>query len=503
MTILPWALRRRVWNAQVLLKFRQNEPATIGVPPEDAPLRPVPLSERVPGIRIDEILVADRIPPGEDDRKRERFYRLQVALYRRLPAMQPGLPPVDADRRVELERAYTPAHRRLFPAPTRPESLDPLDLGDLAVASPFACYLRRTDQGYEWDLDLFDGAELHPGLVPLGSRVSFEVDESTRRLRAVAIDCELGRCRPDDGEWERAQRIATCAANNHMALVRHYCWVHLTFGAALSIATRNELPTAHPLRRFLWPHVYGTELSNHVTALGQLSKGGDFESIFSFTHRGVCALMEAAYLAYDSSVVNPRLDGERRGIADGAIDTPVLDSHTAIYDVLRAHAARYLAAYYANDDALRADAAVTAWLAALDRLVPNGATTTLAGDRGIAGVADLLGACLFLAAVQHDVVGTGLWQYQLWTDAIPVRIYADGRAEPVDVYQRLVNSAFLLNVTRAPLMQDFRHLALDPAGAEAFAAFQRDLEALQRRFDEDPPAPWRLEPKQLEANINA
>ena len=33
----------------------------------------------------------------------------------------------------------------------------------------------------------------------------------------------------------------------------------------------------------------------------------------------------------------------------------------------------------------------------------------------------------------------------------PVRLYRDGRREPLDVYQRLINANFILNVTRSPI----------------------------------------------------
>ena len=97
--------------------------------------------------------------------------------------------------------------------------------------------------------------------------------------------------------------------------------------------------------------------------------------------------------------------------------------------------------------------------------------------------AQVLATFIFLAAVDHEIVGSGLWDYQLWNDVSPVRIQADGSRVPLDVYQRLVHSNFNLNVRRTMLLDDFSGLALDPRGAAAFQRFRRDLTDLQVRHD--------------------
>ena len=117
--------------------------------------------------------------------------------------------------------------------------------------------------------------------------------------------------------------------------------------------------------------------------------------------------------------------------------------------------------------------------------------------------ARLVTAFIYMATVEHEILGTGLWNYQMWTNVQPVRVYRNGQREPLDVYQRLVNANFNLNVRRAQLLQDFSYLALDPAGAEAFREFKQALERLQQRVEAEPGAAWKISPAILEANINA
>ncbi|HEU5240322.1 MAG TPA: hypothetical protein VFU37_24515, partial [Pyrinomonadaceae bacterium] len=89
------------------------------------------------------------------------------------------------------------------------------------------------------------------------------------------------------------------------------------------------------------------------------------------------------------------------------------------------------------------------------------------------------------------------------TNVQPVRVYQDGRREPLDVYQRLVNANFNLNVSRARLMQDFGYLALDRKGADAFRIFRYELQQLQQEMEQEPFACWKIYPNILETNINA
>ena len=152
------------------------------------------------------------------------------------------------------------------------------------------------------------------------------------------------------------------------------------------------------------------------------------------------------------------------------------------------HARRYLGVYYASEDALVDDQALGAWIDDLERLLPNGVHGVLGPGVTLSGVASLLATVIYLAVVEHEITGSGLWDYQLWSDTSPVRIYEDGRRLPVDVYQRLVNANFNLNVHRTMLLNDaLVSLAVDVWGEWAFQEFQQDMLGLQTRLDRSAP----------------
>jgi arachidonate 15-lipoxygenase len=505
MSPILWKTRKTVWDGLGILKFRGAKPAVIPIPRDDPKkLSGVPFVSQLPNIPISNILVADRVPDDEASFLKRKAYDLQVGLYGTFGPMQDDLPPIEADPQKALNEAYTNAHRRLYPAPILPPELrDAPDLGFLAVAGAFSRYVERAPEGgYHWDFRDLGDYEHHPGLRSLGVRVRFEVDAAARVLRATHIESELGVSTPGDATWALASRLALCAASTHLSLVRHFNWIHLALGSAFAIATRNALPASHPLRRLLWPHVFGTQQSNSMTAKGQMSPGGEFECIWSFTHRGMCELFARTWPAFSIVVMDPERDAIRRGVLDSGFDTPGLDNLRPLFDVMHRHALRYLAAYYPSDEALRDDAAARAWLEDLERLTPNGLAVVAGHDVTLAGTARLIAACIYLATVEHDALGTSLWNYQLWVHRIPARVYVDGRREPLDVYQRLVNANFNLNVNRTQLSSDFSYLALDDAGRECFRTFRRELQALQTRMEQDPHDAWKIYPNVLEAHIN-
>jgi Lipoxygenase len=499
-----WSLRRTFWNLLSVVKFRANLPRTAPEPVADRrPVRTRPLKDRYPGIPISKIPVHDHIPPDETMKARLLFTKVQAWLYRVFPPTQPGLPEIDPDPRRAVDRAITWGHTWQLRRPdVPPEYEEPVDLGHLAVAGPYACYLRAAGDGYEWDFDFLKGYEHHPGLRSLACRVVFRVEEDAERLSAVEIESELGVSRPGDGPWVEARRIALAAATNHLSLIRHFNWVHLAAVASFATATRNTLPADHPVRRVLWPHMWGTQYSNELVTKILLMKGGDLESVFSFTHSGLCDLFDDSYGRFDILVMNPVADAEERGILGGGFALPYLENRAAHYDVFHAHADRFLRLYYDSDDAMRADSDVQAWVEGLERHVPGGVGKLLGKEVTLDGIIRLVAGFIYFGSVEHEVLGTGLWDYQLWTHVQPTRIYRSGRRESVDVFQRLVNYNFILNVRRSPMCSDFSVMARDPAGKQAFRTFLEDLRALQARLDKEEPAPWKVCPEILESGVN-
>lgn len=529
-----WTIRRSVWNRIVTLKFATNarlDVTRLAKDPE--PLNMVPLTRIFPIVAIGNVLIADRIPADEQYPRfraffRHRMSRLFMQLYSIFSPMQPGLPPIDAHPRTAFDHAYTPRHRAavekvawrnkipvrdvLMP-PVVPLALEAVpDLGLLAVQGPFAGYLKRSaEEGiFEWDLRRLAGYETRPGLHRLGCHVRFAVDREARRLNPITIDSVMGRSMPTDGNWAKARQIALCAVSTHTSLVRHWNWVHLIGGEYLSIVTRNALGEYHPVCRLLWAHLFGTQASNRLCTESQLVPEGDFEAVFSYQAAEMYRLFRDTVKDFSVQAWDPESFGRARGVLETEFDTPTESNLQALFEVMRRHTTRYLTLYYATDEELRRDQPVCRWLEELNQRLPNGIPLTPANVTRDS-LARFAASCIYLASVQHDLLGSFLWNYQVWTHAIPCRVYRDGRRDPLDVYQRLVNTNFMLNASRTPLLTDLTPLALyESAHAErqgqameAFRTFMRELHELQATMEGEGWAPWKVYPAMLEVNINA
>jgi hypothetical protein len=515
--MLKWFLRRKSWDLIALLKYFFAKPVDIKLPPTQwRHIYPKPMIEAIPEVPLRKVMVCPRaqIPRDERTLVPATFYDIQVWLYTRWSPMQQGLPRIDLDPEVALKRAFNGLRRRLFHDPKMPAEYVPApDLGLLAVRGPFACYTKHVgDAIWEWDLTMLDQYEQRDELVKIGSRVLFREDSVARSLQAKGIECALSKQKgkaaitPNDPEWGQACRIALCAASTHLSLVRHFNWVHLAGGAQLAIATRNSLSQDHPLFRLLWPYIYGTQQSNDMVTRGQMVRGGDFETTFSFTFTGMRDLYDATYGQYQHSVNDPAEDGKLRGLPKAAFETPTQKNLEDLFNVIHQFVCQYLEIYYprsakgAND--VHNDTEILDWLDELKRLVPNGVgvdPNNFTWD----DFARMVAGQLYLVTVQHEILGSFMWNYQLWTDRQPPRIYKDSPREPLDVYQRLVNANYILNVRRRALMHNFNDIALDDKARAAMSRFQSALLELQAEMDSQPYAVWKVYPRDLKVNINA
>jgi hypothetical protein len=510
--MLKWFLRRALWDFIAWGKFFLSKPLNIPLPPNNQRrITPKPMFEAIHWLPLRKVMVCSRADVPCDERKwvHTMFYDFQVWFYKVISPMQPGLPRIDADPERALKHAFNGLRRTLFQPPQRPaEYLGSPDLGSLAVRGPFACYTTRskTHAAWEWDLTMLNNYEHHPGLVKIGSRVLFRKDLRRRSLQAYQIDCALGSIKPADARWDQACKIALCAASTHLSLVRHFNWVHLAGGAQLAIATRNTLSRDHPLCRLLWPYIYGTQQSNDMVTRGQMARGGDFETTFSLTFDEMCRLFDDTYVDYRHVVNDPERDGDSRGVRGAGFDTPTQQNLEALFCVMHCFVGRYLEIYYPRSavgaKAVQRDPETLAWLKELNTLLPNGVRVdpnNFTWDE----LARMLAGQLYLVTVQHEILGSFMWNYQLWTHCQPARIYTDFQPEPLDVYQRLVNSNYNLNVRRRALMHNFSRFGLDSRAQAAILQFHADLAALQAQMDSHPHTVWRVYPRELKVNINA
>ena len=176
-----WARTQRFWNGVSRFKFLAAEPLHVAEPtPGERASARWRSATSYPDIPIDGLVVADHFPTNEVDPIVLKFIEVEERIAHRFPPAADGLPQIPADPHVALDAAYPARYRQRYRLPVRPPGYDELDLGILAVKSPYAYLLEKVGDGqYRWDLgDLDSGYELHPRLRAPSAIVEFatEVD---------------------------------------------------------------------------------------------------------------------------------------------------------------------------------------------------------------------------------------------------------------------------------------------------------------------------------------
>ena len=490
------------------MRYSLARPQSIGQPtPSSEQLHTVALGDAQSAIPARRVQVFAQLPEDEKSFGMRASVTVALFLNRALRPMDSNLPGIDPDIDKAMAYGLSNGYAKTFRAPVLPKIYagdGAPDLGDLAVESPYALFLERGQDGVlQMDFTMFGDYEHHEDLRSLGVRVRFSESEDSGDLTAVEIDSdEYGTVHPGDPQWEASRELVVCAATTHMSLTRHFNYVHLISGNHWEIATRNHLPSDHPLYRLVWPHIFNSLFTNYAITAVQMLPDGDFVNMFSLSHDGLIEYYDAMYEAYDIAMTDPEADWERRSLTGSTFDAPSHENLCELFDVMFKHTKRYVNAYYDSDEDLQNDEAVKAWLESLDTLIPNGLNGALIGALTREGVARVIAAYIYEGNTIHDLTGTSLWDYQLWVDRNPIRVYKDGRRLPVDVYQRLIVNNFALQIKRAPMLADYGQVALDDRGASLFRQFYNDCQALQDRYDQTEAGPWRMEPKNLEISMN-
>jgi hypothetical protein len=510
---ISWRLRRRFWAHWQTFRYDLSKPKQMQRPEDNTRIIGLkPFCEIYPELPMKNILVFDELPGVERNLGMRVLVALGLFLNRFYPQMQRGLPEIDADIDKALADALLPIYRDTYRVPAKPEVYTKEgapELGDLAVEGPFSIFIERdTPDTLKWDFEFLERYEHYPELHSLAVKVIFSDPQGKGRPVPQRISSNaFGEVTRDHPQWDQSALLAICAASTHLALTRHFNYVHLISGNHWDVITRNYLPTDHPLYLLLWPHILDSCYTNYGVTRTQMLPDGDFVNMFSFTHKGLMDYFDDMHLKYDVRMMDPQSDWERRGLGDSLVDKPSHDNLLELFAVMHGHAGRYIYQYYASDAALRKDDEVIYWLRKLHETIPNGIPPELISHPSRAGLARFIGSYIYEGSTVHTLAGTNLWDYQLWMDKNPVRIYKNGQRVPLDVYQRVLNNNFALQLDRDPLFGDYRDIVSDQKGRRLFARFNMECRKLQVKYDlmrwkTADHSIWRMEPKNLDISMN-
>ncbi len=409
--------------------------------------------------------------------------------------------PIPDDPKAFLAAIYPRRFRRLWPnAPAVPNHLarstDPL--AALALRGPFASYLRSATESadgnptggiagpgdYVIDMQVFEDYPVKPGLARLGGIAVFGVDGDRLFTRGIVREGKL--CAPDSPEYPLVQRSFLCAANTHLTTLVHNSTVHLSYVTPMAIATTNELPPDHPVRRLLHFTFQAVLIGNFEVATFQIVGPKGFATeLFSHDYPTLVEIINRHIRSFRLADLDPERDIARRGMERTPFGQPRRDNMLCFWNATREFVHRYLALYYADDSAVAADPALSRWRDELDRLLPGG----LADDSGWIGAGPLTlpelericAGFIHTSTVTHDQLNNVVWNYSTLNFLIPTIVPESGELQDRRLSFDFVNTLIGTWKPFNMLLDGISALALDEPARELMDGYVERL----RRIDDD------------------
>jgi hypothetical protein len=318
--------------------------------------------------------------------------------------------------------------------------------------------------------------EPHAGLLPVGGRAVLEVRDG--RLRTVALP-----------SVERDALLA--GLHEDLTTFRHNLSVHLATLTSFALASTNHLGVDHPIRRLLHPCFHTVLIGNREVAEQQLSGPLGFAAM-NFSHDApALARMATDHLGrYDFWDFEPDTQFARRGTTETPFAYPYRDNVLELWRATRAYVDTYLGLYYRDDDAISADASIAAWLAALDRLLPNGVSLPN-GAVSPAWVARLCATVIHVSTVEHDYLNNLVWDYSPIGSLLPQVVPSSGQRmdqrRAFDLVATLIGTWKPYNML---LTADVPSLALDAPARQAMTDWIAELRRIQSSMPEGRPVSY-------------
>jgi hypothetical protein len=440
----------------------------------------------LPGVHI----AASFIPSDHAERRRLKI-RAQMKLRGLLVDLAPqDSPPIPADEQAFLEAVYPPQFDKAgAPRPVLPSELRGTSdvLAQLAVRGLFASALRRAtpdevasgevaQDEYVVDLAHYLDHPVKPGLLRPGGKAVLTASSSGLKTRAILRD--------DDLPAELAHRAMVAGLHEDISTFRHNLGVHNVILTDVTIATINRLGARHPVRRVL-QHTFHTLLIGNLENVNAHFAGAKSFSVTLFSHDApeVSALAATHLAAFDLEDFMPDVQFARRGTTETPFPYPYRDNVLELWAVNLGYVQDYLALYYADDEAVRADAALVRWADELDRLLPNPVARP---EDGLTRdwVARVCATVIHLSTVEHDILNNVAWDYSTFGFAVPTVVPASG--EEMDSLRALDNLAVLF-VTWRPfnmlLDSHLESMALDGPGRRVMLGWLDRLRELQAQME--------------------
>ena len=279
---------------------------------------------------------------------------------------------------------------------------------------------------------------------------------------------------------------------------KHLAEIHMTFNL-LEVTLHNAFDAQgqfnHPLRTFMYLHLFAHEMAEEFTTEHLVQEGAVFSQVFATTHNSLITHLNETYHAFEYGADE---DFKARRKLMTMRDGNILPNACINWELEYAHIwQRYTNALidiiYVDDEAVRADRYLQDLHRGLGEVIINELPARYEGFQSKAGVSRWASDTIHHLVVRHQVYGTTGIRAAMDPRISNTQVPRDGGTPGVDEWRSLICVALATGRARFTLLvgeegQDFTYLldGLDEQYkrpmATVFEQLQEDLKALNGKW---------------------
>ena len=343
-----------------------------------------------------------------------------------------------------------------------------------------------------------------PDYEPYGGIAYFRVNSQQQRLELISVvaphDTIEIPANPHDPTFRHAESLILASLYYQVISGKHLAEIHMTHNL-VEVAMHNAFDAqgqfAHPVRTFMYLHLFSHELAEELTTEHLVQNGAVFSQVFATTQDALVDHLNDAYSAFhygDDENFELRADLMRMA-PSGANDEGELLPRSAIrweldyFNLWMRYTTSIIDATYADDQAVINDTYLQDFWQELNRVLLNALPARYDNFQTKQGVARWAADTIHHLVVRHQVYGTTGVRAALDPRINTTQVPRDGGTPGVMEWRSLACVALATARARfVMLMGDFSYLldGVDPryksAMHQAFTQLQEDLSGLNKRW---------------------
>lgn len=379
------------------------------------------------------------------------------------------LPVVPADHDTLMKIILPDAYAEILPRPRLPREIsDNIDdvLAGTALSGPFANRIARAfyddlrgtpfeshslDGFFVIDLNEYSAFSINDKYERLGGKALLKYNPSRKKLETKSIFYEGVHYVPTDPFWPQLQKIMMATQTADIAMIRHLLHTHVIMAGLFSSVVYKAFSISHPLLEFLYPHIHGTiATNNYKLSILVSGQGSMFPSLFNFDEQGILNILQRNVDDFNIFKLDVRADLEERGMLPNEhsnIDYSYADITLKLWDLTRTYIESVVYTLYPTEGHIANDEQLLAFYNLLANYVPNNQFKQYVSELNQENLIRLLTLYIYNDSVEHYIVGTMTYRFQLNAREVPFSVRRDGVAPSIGEAQNAANLVFATQPT--------------------------------------------------------